>query len=357
MALGEPTHGTLDPRRLQTEILRALARTDALVIFGEWCEAEGRALDDFVGGRSTGSQPPRIAGPVMWSATYDEAWVALREEHAGTGRVVVHGMRNCGPEDHEERLAELVGGPSGGWGAELAQQLRRARAADGSVADAAARAEAALEARALEPRVSAMARYQVRLWHQAVRQRTDPLFQSDRAMADNVIYVLEELEPRRRAAILAHDGHVARTELQLLPNGRRQPTASLGVLLDARFGDDYHVIGMLVGDGSFCAVPAGRRRDVATRRYRLRHPRGALERTLAAVAPSPWAVVLADLPQGTLPTTAFIGGYGYSWGWPWSWFRRLEYRETNPDHDFDALVYFPEARPDDLPGCDGRSSR
>jgi erythromycin esterase-like protein len=353
LAIGEPTHGTLDPRRLHSEIIVALARASGapFVVFGEWCDVEGRELDAYVGGRSTLEQPPDVAGPVVWSGTWAAMWTTLRREHAGTGQVVVYGMRACGPQHHEQRLAELIEGVDGDDAREPTAMLAQARTGADSPADAATRVEAWLATAPLTAEVARHAVYQVRLWHQSMRRSDDPGYSSDRAMAQNVIYVLDVLEPRRRAVILAHNGHVARTELQLLPNGYRREIEPLGVLLDARFGHEYRVLVILVGNGDYCAVPTLRPRGKRTRKYRLRHPEGALERKLAVVGSRPWRLEPSTLADGSMPAVAFIGGQGYYGGWPFSWFRRLDYRETDPTDDFDVLVYFPTARPDVLPGC------
>jgi erythromycin esterase-like protein len=315
IAVGEPNHGSRPPRELQVEIVLAAARLfPRLVIFGEWCDDEGRVLDAYIHGHGTSEDPPRIAGPVIWSETWDVAWRALRAA-GGSPNVAIFGLRACRPTDHEVRI----------------EALRRE-----------------LPARACE------LDHQAALLAQARQRREDPLFQEDRAMAENVSRVLGCLEPEARAIIVAHDGHVAKTERMLLPNGRRQDVVFLGTALAAEFPGDYYAVASLAGDGRFCAVPQLRPRSRTTRAFRLTHPRGALERHLARAPSLPpgWFLDLRAVPRGTFPTPSFIAGHGYSWGWPFSWVPALGYRETDLQHDFDAVVYWRSTEPDALPGCE-----
>src|SRR5690606_37938904 len=74
IAMGEPNHGSRQPRQIQTEvILAAHALFPRLVLFGEWCDSEGRELNAYIHGHNSGEAPPKIAGPIIWSGTWEVA--------------------------------------------------------------------------------------------------------------------------------------------------------------------------------------------------------------------------------------------------------------------------------------------
>jgi erythromycin esterase len=82
----------------------------------------------------------------------------------------------------------------------------------------------------------------------------------DRAMAENVGWILENEGPRAKMVIWAHNGHVARD-----PRGIFGGTiVSMGMHLARRFDQDLVVVGFAFGEGAFQAVvkEEGNRRPI-----------------------------------------------------------------------------------------------
>jgi erythromycin esterase len=72
----------------------------------------------------------------------------------------------------------------------------------------------------------------------------------DRAMAENVAWILENEGPRSKMVVWAHNGHVARD-----PRGNfGGTTVSMGMHLARRFDPDLVVVGFALGEGAFRAV-------------------------------------------------------------------------------------------------------
>jgi len=72
----------------------------------------------------------------------------------------------------------------------------------------------------------------------------------DRAMAENVEWILEQEGPRCKMVVWAHNGHVARD-----PRGVFDGTVvSMGMHLARKFGQELVVVGFAFGEGAFQAV-------------------------------------------------------------------------------------------------------
>jgi erythromycin esterase len=82
----------------------------------------------------------------------------------------------------------------------------------------------------------------------------------DRAMAENIAWLLENEGPRCKTVVWAHNGHVAR-DAQGIFGGTVE---SMGMHLARRFGPDLVVVGFAFGEGAFRAVvkEAGDRRPL-----------------------------------------------------------------------------------------------
>ncbi len=82
----------------------------------------------------------------------------------------------------------------------------------------------------------------------------------DRAMAENIVWLLENQDPPGRMAVWAHNAHVARD-----PRGIFDGTiVSMGMHLARQFSSDYVVVGFAFGEGGFEAVvqEEGNRRPI-----------------------------------------------------------------------------------------------
>jgi len=70
----------------------------------------------------------------------------------------------------------------------------------------------------------------------------------DRAMADNVLWLLGQAEPDARVMVWAHNGHIQLDSTSL-------PAANMGRNLRERLGNDYVSVGFLLNEGSYRAAP------------------------------------------------------------------------------------------------------
>jgi erythromycin esterase len=92
-----------------------------------------------------------------------------------------------------------------------------------------------------------LARQKVVLLRQVLKMLSGGDFNArDKAMADNLEWILETEPPGTRVAIWAHNGHIAR--------GGSDAMESMGTHLDRSLGDDYVVLGFAFNKGSFQAI-------------------------------------------------------------------------------------------------------
>jgi erythromycin esterase-like protein len=61
-------------------------------------------------------------------------------------------------------------------------------------------------------------------------------------MSDNIMYIMDRVAVGDKIVLMAHFGHLAR---------RKLPRPSAGGYLSERYGDEYAVIGLFVGEGTY----------------------------------------------------------------------------------------------------------
>jgi erythromycin esterase len=159
----------------------------------------------------------------------------------------------------------------------------------------------------------------------------------DRAMADNIGWILEHEGPAAKIVVWAHNFHVATTTW-----GDNDDSELMGLHLQRRFGEDLRTFGFAFNQGSFQALDAQTR---GLRRFRVGPaPEGSYDAVLAATG-HPLAVIdLRAIPE-TGPVADWFSvphatrgiGAGYSES-----AAEFFLRETDFGRQYDAL-FFVEA--------------
>lgn len=157
----------------------------------------------------------------------------------------------------------------------------------------------------------------------------------DRAMAENVKWILDQEPPGAKMMLWAHSGHVA-------ADGATQPP--MGAHLRRIFGEEAALYGFVFHRGSFRAVDMASR--VPTSFSVGPAPRGSLDATLAAIGVPLFAVDLRNLPEGQVaawfdaPHRSRQIGAGYSEQSPGIWLHRVRAARA-----FDFLIFIEETTP------------
>ncbi len=105
---------------------------------------------------------------------------------------------------------------------------------------------------------SSAARYELAAHHATIIQQAQARFAAppseqftlrDRAMADNIVWLLEQAGPGARVMAWAHNGHVQLGSANL-------PGENMGQRLQERLGKDYVSVGFIFNKGSYRASPS-----------------------------------------------------------------------------------------------------
>jgi erythromycin esterase len=161
----------------------------------------------------------------------------------------------------------------------------------------------------------------------------------DRAMAENVKWILDQEPPGTKMMLWAHNGHVAVAAPPDAPDH-----IPMGGHLREFFGDRLVSCGFIFQQGSFRAV------DMTTNDVSAftagPSPRGSLDATLAALGAPLFAIDLRRLPKGRAAdwfaephVSRQIGG-GYSEAAPGVWMHRIR-----AARDFDLLIFVNNTTP------------
>ena len=291
VALGEATHGTREFFQIKDRVVGYLVDElgfDAVVFEGDL--APGAAIDAYIRG-GAGDAEALVGGFHLWPWRTEEVADlvrGLRARNAAGGAVGFYGadvqypflqadlvldaVAEVEPDSlgAVRALLDCVGAPWQGGVAERDVALRAypdrpapARAAcRRDVAEAGAyldrqaeRYRAALGAAAfgLARRAATAVGQGERLAASGAPGEGDPFAVRDRAMADNVLWLLDHLGPDARVAVWAHNVHVSRFVGDL---------ATLGEFLDADLGDDYRALGFAFHRGTVTGYGDGRLRAV-----------------------------------------------------------------------------------------------
>jgi erythromycin esterase len=359
VAMGEATHGTREFQQLKVRTFRFLVEQLGFAVFGieaNW--PESLSVNEYVLGGNV--DPTRGLGFLWWQT--EDMFALLRwmrqynQDPAHTRKLKFYGfdmqtpglaqanvldyLRRVDPEavDTAGEVFDLLGR----WG-----ENKEYETAGAEVKRRTAESLAALLRRFDERKQEYVGRSRLHDWTLArqnmvvVRQAEVKLGDQgepgrtfrDRAMAENVKWILEQEPPGTKMMLWAHNGHVAAAAP--VHNTERMP---MGGYLRDFFGDRLVTCGFIFQQGGFRAV------DMTTRNVSAftvgPPPRGSLDATLAAMSSPLFAVDLRGLPKGKVAdwfaephVSRQIGG-GYSEATPGVWMHRIR-----AAHDFDLLIF------------------
>jgi erythromycin esterase len=270
VALGEATHGTREFFQLKHRMLEFLVEKMGFTVFAiEASLPDALFVDDYVT-QGTGEPAQALAGLGFWTWDTQEVlemirWMRRYNENPNHARKLrFYGFDMQAPWATADRLAAYLKkvGPETDVPKlidPLAPLLRRTTSDAPSEAERSqvTQATQAIEARLKEKKADylaasnpvdyALALRLVELLHQAaeVVMKRSPLAR-DRAMAENVLWILDQ-QPGARMALWAHNGHITIDE-QVMAGG------SMGVHLRKALGPDYLTFGFAFDHGAFQAI-------------------------------------------------------------------------------------------------------
>lgn len=354
VAMGEATHGTREFQQIKVRMFRFLVEKLGFTVFGieaNWPDV--LTVNEYVQGASV--DPGPALGALWWRT--DEMFALLRwmrdynrdPAHSrklrfygfdmmvpgpagsnvlaylrrvdpalvdGTGRVF--GLLGTSGEnrEYEAATAEVKRGTA----EELAKLLRRF---DDRKAD---------WVRKSSLREWAMARQHLTIVKQAEVKIGDPgergKIYRDRAMAENVRWILEQEPPGTKMMLWAHNGHVAKAAPESASDGM-----PMGGHLAGFFGDALVSCGFVFGEGGFRAVDQA---GGGIREFRVGPPPGgSLDATLGGVGLGQFVIDLRGAPAWFAGShySRQIGG-GYAEATPGVWMRRMR-----AAREFDLVIY------------------
>lgn len=280
VALGEASHGTAEFFQMKHRLLEYLVERKGFTVFaieGNWPEAE--AADRYIK-TGEGDAAAALAAMYFWTWQTAEVRAMLEWMRAYNGRrgarpaLSFTGFDMQTTTMAERRVVELLARVRAADGeavqrlydgiAKLRETTNTLAPTEVSAEDTARfRANAAEALALLDARREAIlevatkeelrdARQAARIVLQAVEMATSPDqgAERDRAMADNVRWLVEERFPGEKIVLWAHNGHVA--------TSARGAGKSQGLHLRERYGDELLVLGFAFHDG---AVRAKRMRE------------------------------------------------------------------------------------------------
>lgn len=362
VAMGEATHGTREFQQLKCRMFRYLVEELGFTVFGieaNW--PESLQINDYVLG-AEGDPRHVLAGQFIWWQTEEVRDLILWMREYNRNPAHTRKLKFYGFDMQTPRLAESV----------VLDYLRRVDAesretaartfavlgefpeneayetASAGIKRNTAEELAALLRRFDERKQEYIARSSEREWVMArqnmviVRQaevklgnqnETGRAFR-DRAMAENVKWILDQEPPETKMMLWAHNGHVAADGLTHPP---------MGAHLRRIFGEQALLCGFLFQQGSFQAF------DTKTRALRAftvgLPPSGSLDATFASIGIPFFAVDMRRIGTGkvadwfdTPHRSRQIGG-GYSEAAPGIWY------PVRAARAFDLLIYVDKTTP------------
>jgi erythromycin esterase len=362
VAMGEATHGTREFQQLKVRMFRFLVEQLGFTVFGieaNW--PESLSVNEYVLG---GNVDPTPGLGFLWWQT-EEVFALLRwmrqynQDPAHTQKLKFYGFDMQTPGlaesnvlDYLQRVDPELVDPAGEafdllgrWG-----ENKRYETASAEVKRRTTESLASILRRFDEHKQAYVAASSLQDWTMArqnmvvVKQAEVKLGNQgepgrtfrDRAMAENVKWILEQEPPGTKMMLWAHNGHVGAAAP--VHNPDRLP---MGGYLRGFFGDRLVACGFMFQKGGFRAV------DMTTRNVSEftvgPPPRGSLDATLAAVSSPLFAVDLRGLQKGKVAdwfaephVSRQIGG-GYSQATPGVWMHRIR-----AARDFDLLIFVDE---------------
>ena len=344
VSLGEATHGTREFFQLKHRMLEYLVSELGFTVFAieaNW--PESLAVDEYV---ATGKGDPGAALSGMYFWTWDtEEVLAMIEwmrkwnaDPAHKKKIHFYGFDMQTPGVAARAVIDYFKKVDPAFAAEAEQLLAPYGAAFNPAAGLKVeraglekiRSRFDLEMRKTDPVARTLAEHELRIVEQADDLARAGMFGGpvrDRAMAENIHWLMNH-EPRgTRMVVWAHNGHIAQ-------DVSGQP---MGSHLVSRYGNDIVSFGFAFDEGSFQAMNAkvGGLREFTVGPA----PEGSFDATLAATGLPRFAIDLRHVPIGpvtewfmTRPTTRSIGAV-YSDAMPNGYFVPLARRT------FDAILF------------------
>ena len=365
VAMGEATHGTREFQQIKVQTFRYLVENLGFTVFGleaNW--PESLAVNDYVLG---GDADPSPGLGFLWWKT-EEMFALLRwmrqynQDPAHTRKLKFYGfdmqlpglaesnvldyLRRVDPEavDGATRVFEVLGR----WG-----ENKQYETASAEVKRRTAESLDALLRRFDERKSEWVRRSSEQDWtmarqNMAIVKAAEAKLENqdergrafrDRAMAENVKWILDQEPPGTKMMLWAHNGHVATAAPRDTPD--RMP---MGGHLREFFGDRLVSCGFVFQQGGFRAV------DMTVNQVGDftvgPAPRGSLDATLAGVGAPLFAIDLRHLPAGKVADwfaephfSRQIGG-GYSEATPGVWMHRMR-----AAREFDLLIFVDKTTP------------
>jgi erythromycin esterase len=361
VAMGEATHGTREFQQYKDRMLRFLVEELGFTVFGLECNwPESLKVNEYVLG---GKDDPVAGLGFIWWQTEDVLEMVrwMREynlDPAHTRKLKFYGFDMQTPGLAESNVLEYlqrVDAESRATAAQAFEILGRIganRAYENGPAETRRSTAASLAAildrfderkpeyiRRSSQAEWTMARQNMVIVKQAevkiANQNGMGKAYRDRAMAENVKWILDREPAGTKMMLWAHDDHVA---------GEGQTHLPMGGNLRRIFGDRAVLCGFVFQEGGFMAVDMAT--DATTSFTVGPPPRGSLDATLASAGMALFAVDLRHLPEGKVAdwfdaphVSRQIGG-GYSEKTPGVWMERLR-----PKRAFDLLIFIARTTP------------
>lgn len=316
VALGEATHGTREFLRMKHRLFRALVAEGFSVFALEAGQVEARAVNDYVL-HGTGTARGALGGLGVWVWETEEIlelieWMrAWNADPARTPRLQFVGFDMQSPIASLKAVRRYLEIVAPGEAAAWVQPIEVLAHESGSAGFAALSGERQAEVvatvdsivgrfdrlrraweSATSPAAYAVARQDARILQQATQQFASGTLSAagserrDRAMAENIQWLREHLDPGARMVVSAHNLHIA------------DLAGRMGRPLRAALGDDWRTIGFELGEGTFQALHArtdGARPNIEA--IRLSTPRdGQASAAFLRAGPGVYALDLRTLP-------------------------------------------------------------
>ncbi|MGB7762283.1 MAG: erythromycin esterase family protein [Bryobacteraceae bacterium] len=360
VAMGEATHGTREFQQFKFRMFQFLVQNLGFTVFGieaNWPEA--LSVNEYLlGGKGDPVeglgfrvwQTEEVLEMVRWMRQYNQDPAHTRKlKFCGfdmqTPRLaevnVLEYLRRVDPE-YRETAAQTFA-VLGSWGENQAYENAPAEVKRRTAASLAAILGRFDERKREYIRQSsqeefAMARQNMAIVKQAEvkigNQNEIGRASRDRAMAENVKWILDREPPGTKIMLWAHNGHVA-------AEGDHPP---MGAHLREIFGEQAVLCGFVFGEGGFRAVDTATN---ATANFSVGPaPRGSLDATLAAIGLPLFAVDLRHLPEGKVagwfdaPHRSRQIGASYNAQTPGVWLHQVRAARA-----FDLLIFVGKTAP------------
>jgi erythromycin esterase len=354
VAMGEATHGTREFQQLKFRMFRFLVEKLGFTVFGieaNW--PESLSVNEYVLGGDV--NPSAELGFAWWRTDHNNPHHPTNPEYnqnpTHTRKLKFYGFDMQIPGLAESNVLDYLGRVDpeivkeaarsfdvlGRWGENKEYETASAEIKE-RMADTLARLLRRFDERQAEWVLRSsrhdwtMARQNMVIVKQAevkLRDQSVPgkLFR-DRAMAENVKWILDQEPPGTKIMLWAHNGHVAAAAPLEDPD-----EIPMGGHLRQFFGGEMVSCGFVFGEGSFRAV------DIPTGQIRTftvsAPPQGSFDATLAALGIPLFAVDLRHPPDWfTAPHYSRQIGGGYSEATPGVWMHRIR-----AARGFDLMIY------------------